>query len=266
MSARQLTRAEALADLILNPHGSVREWAKRWGWHRSSVDRFLKSLVKSGALVVEKAEKTGTSVSGVSGVSRPQKRTTETLSRESSASSVSGSEYLDNTGLLDVPRYGLAPETPKDDRTDPVELIEALNRGLTSALGAQWIPISTDNRGSLTAAIRILAKVPGKRAIELVEQAGRIFNPSQSGGAAPRSLGHPFFTRYVSNESKRIERAQAKEQLELLPQVEMKVEHSTTDTRPSVAPEVATGKGDPAPVPLTVDWREAFAAGERSRR
>lgn len=106
----------------------------------------------------------------------------------------------------EVPRYAVTA-------ADCVELIVAANRILQQR---EWEPIPEDNRGSITAATKILRVVPVDRAISLLEAAVRLFNPSATGGEQLRSLGHPFITKYVINEFRRTERDLVQGQLTLL--------------------------------------------------
>lgn len=111
------------------------------------------------------------------------------------------------TTLDKVPRYGEPPAV------ETRELILVANRELKER---GWETIREDNRGSLAGAQKILRVVPFARAVPLLEAAVRQFNPSATGGEPLRSLGHPFITRYVTNEFRRTERDLAQGQLTLL--------------------------------------------------
>lgn len=245
----ELTREEALSDLLANPAGSVRDWAKRWGWSKSSTHRFLKELERDHVFTFSCGKP------GTVGTRVPK---SGTLKPDSSAVSVPKSCYLGTLDKLQVPRYERSLETDR--------LITALNEGLTVGLGKQFKkPIKGDNRGSIQAAGKILAKVPLDRAVDLVGQAGRIFNPSHSGGKMPRSLGHPFFTRFVFNESKRIDRALAKEQLELLPEIEMQVERTPHVSPPPFRPYVETRRAPAAMNDAVARYMAAFEEGQKTK-
>jgi hypothetical protein len=104
------------------------------------------------------------------------------------------------SNCLDVSRSGEAPAMKQPQPIadpDGARLIAAMNGVFKQRLESTWRPILEDNYGSLAAAAKILARVPVDRAVPLVEEACVRFNPSHSGGEWPRSLGHPFFYRYV---------------------------------------------------------------------
>jgi len=120
------------------------------------------------------------------------------------------------TALDKVPRYADAPTQRQQPIADPddVRLIAAANEILEEH--HKWPAILLDNRGSIVGAQKMLKIVPVDRAIPLLQQAVRFFNPSATDGEPLRSLGHPFITRYVINEYRRTQRDLAGGQLSML--------------------------------------------------
>lgn len=189
--------AKAYQLLCDCPSGSIRSWATKAGWTNSRMERFLLRLKAEGLARIERT------VEGSKFIPLLSETVSETLPE-------APSRYLGitatTTAVDNVPRYAMSA-------ADCIELIVAANRVLEQR---EWEPIPEDNRGSIAAATKILRVVPVKRAITLLEQAVRLFNPSATGGEPLRSLGHPFVTRYVVNEFRRTERELAQGQLSLL--------------------------------------------------
>lgn len=173
--------AKAYQTLCDCPSGSIRSWAAKAGWTRSRMERFLLQLRAAGLATLDVGLKGSTFVpkGGVPDASRTETRPAADLGSKSESDK--------------VPRYGEAE----------VELIRAANVVLAERA---WDLIPENNRGSLAGAKKILQIVPFDRAKPLLEAAVRLFNPSATGGGALRSLGHPFITRYVINEHRRVER------------------------------------------------------------
>lgn len=195
--------AKAYQHLCDQPRGSSRAWAKQTGWTHSKMVRFIEAL---------KAE----------GLCRIEPRRGGSLFVPICATVPKRSETFRNADVLDtksnskppVSRYGEAPGTKQQPiaELDELRLIAAANEVLFQR---KWTAISLDNFGSLKAAKKMLAVVPCDRAIPLLEQAVRLFNPSATDGEPLRSLGHPFITRYVINEFRRTERDLAQGQLSM---------------------------------------------------
>lgn len=200
--------AKAYQTLCDCPSGSTRSWATKAGWTRSRMERFLLRLKAEGLARVERT------VEGSRFLPLLSETVSETLSQ--TVSRYLGSTAVAVTPALDkVPRYGEAPsgrQQPIAD-ADDIRLIVASNEILKDR---DWQTISEDNRGSLAGAAKILKAVPFDRAVPLLEAAIRQFNPSATGGEPLRSLGHPFITRYVINEYRRLERDLSRGQLPLL--------------------------------------------------
>ena len=205
---------KAYQALVDCPRGSSRAWATQADWTHSRMRTFLKNLVVLGLARIVKLPH-GSLFEPVS--------TCANLCEPVSTCAI---PYLGSKSNCDkVPRYvgsNGGTEKPVAESAEAA-LIEALNLGILENF-RDFHPIPATNRGSIAAAKRILKVVPLERAERLVREAGRIFTPDKTGGDLPRSLGHPFFTRYAINESKRIDRESAAEQLPLIPAVNMQVE------------------------------------------
>jgi hypothetical protein len=199
--------ARAYQTLCDHPRGSTRVWAKQAGWTHSKLVRFLDALKRAGIAEVVKPE------FGRGSLFRNVPKRSETF-RPADLGSKSESDK--------VPRYAEAPAERQRPIADPDDerLIAAANEVLEGH--HRWPAILLNNSGSIVATRKILKVVPVDRAIPLLQQAVRFFNPSATGGESLRSLGHPFITRYVINEWRRIERD--REQLPLMP--DMKLERS----------------------------------------
>jgi hypothetical protein len=114
-----------------------------------------------------------------------------------------------------LPRYGATPNEEKQLR-EAMKLIAEMNRAAKGKFDGDYTPVPLDNLGSIAAAKKILRVVPFDRAVSLVFEACMAFTPDKTGGDLPRSLGHPFITKYVVNEYRRIERELSRGQLSLL--------------------------------------------------
>ena len=247
---KEFDRAEAIADLILNPAGSVRIWADRWGWHRRAVERFLSSLERDHVMTFERG-KTGTRAAGCPGVSRPKKWTTGTLNPESG----------DPTeGVPGVPatleNYREQITTDSRGGTPYAErLIAEMNRVLGQSIGETYEPVSADQRGSHRAAQKLeAANVPLEFALEQLAEDCRNFNPGRHGkGKDPRSLA--FFAPWILRDWNR--RAQLN--LGLPPKLTV-----SPVARPVVALATAESR---KPTPISaVDWRSVMDDAIRERK
>lgn len=168
-----------------------------------------------------------------------------------------GSKSLDN---FQVPRYGEAPSEKKQPATPGDEQLITAANGVLRDRG--WPEISEYYNGSITAAKKILRSVPIDRAVPLVEEAVRLFNPASTGGELLKSLGHPFITTYVIKEFRRQQRD--RDQLPLLPQLEMSIERSVPrqidrePDRPPAPPETVDTVGQ--------EWRAIANSSHRPKR
>lgn len=184
--------AKAYQTLCDNPRGSTRAWADKAGWTHSRMRTFLIHLEKFELGKVEILPRGSLFIPTV----RQRATVCETVRRRAAP------DVLDvKSNCLDVSRSGEPPgQKERQPIADPdgARLIAAMNAGFARRKEAAWRPILEDNYGSLAAAAKILAKVPVDRAVPLVEEACVRFNPSHSGGEWPRSLGHPFFYKYVA--------------------------------------------------------------------
>jgi hypothetical protein len=231
--------AAAYQTLCDCPRGSTRAWAAKAGWTHSRMRTFVKNLIKLGLARVEELPHGSLFVSVENPVS--------TCANLCEPVSTCAKPYLIAGKKLDkVPRYAEQRATSKtrEPTADEARLIDALNTGLTDA-GFKGVEA---HRWTLSAAQKILAKIPLDRAALLITEAGRQFNPSQTGGNPPWSLGHPFFTKYVLNESKRLDREEAKQQL---PLPLMQVQDGGRAEPAAEAPEI---------------WRDAFLEGQLKRQ
>lgn len=242
-------RAAAFADLVANPHGSVRVWAERWGWHRSKVERFLKRLESSGLMQFERS-KTETRVSGVSACVSASKEDTETLKPESTGLSggVSGVSvcHLD-PGPLDHSRER---NTVTPNYTE--QLIAAMNGELSRIYGSDYRSVSSDQKGSHRAGDALQAAgVPVDFALERLLADCRTFNPSKHGrGKLPQSLN--LFTRGILRSWSR------RSQLELGLPPKLHID------RPDLPAPDRGGK--PSPLGDAIgSWKDAFEAGQKTR-
>ena len=249
-------RARAYQFLCDHPTGSTRSWAAQLGWKPAKLSRFLAKLEEKDLATVETHGNYGSTF-------LPSRPASPRIAASRGVSPVSSAVVV-NTQLDKVPRYGLTPEEEKR-LGDAMRLIDELNRSLTAKFGDGYVAacrekfrkdgIPRDNLGSLDAAKRILKLVPVDRAISLVWEAGMAFQPEQTGGDLPHSLGHPFIPKYVVNEYRKIERALARGQLSLL-----FVE--------SPNPPVVYGarKTEPAPASKPVSTEELARGREEYRR
>jgi hypothetical protein len=201
--------AAAYQTLCDCPRGSTRAWAAKAGWTHSKMRTFIKNLTKLGLARVEELPHGSLFMI----VEKP----VSTCANLCEPVSTCAKPYLKAGKKLDkVPRYAerkggtaTAGQT-REPTPEEAQLIDAANLALRETLpGFSGIEL---HRWTIAAAEKILAKIPLERAVKLAYEAGRKFNPSQSGGDPPYSLGHPFLTRYVFNESRRIDRAEAKEE------------------------------------------------------
>ncbi len=233
--------AKAYQTLCDNPRGSTRAWADKAGWTHSKMVRFLDALKRAGIAEITKLSR--------GSLFRTVPKRSETF-RPADLGSKSESDK--------VPRYGDSPagtEQPAPIADAPEARIIAM---LNSALSNRWnISISYDHRGSIAAAQKILRAVPVDRAVALIWEAGMAFTPDKTGGDLPRSLGHPFFVKYVINEYRRAQRDLERGQLSMV--FVERVEHrpvygARKETSSSPTPEL------PRAQPETIDnvaqdWR-----------
>ena len=202
--------AKAYQTLCDCPSGSTRSWAAKAGWTHARMRTFIKNLDRLNVARVEKLPH-GSLFMPVS-----------TCAKSCEPVSTCATPYLGSKSESDkVPRYAEAAAERQRPIADPDDerLIAAANTILEGH--HKWPTILLDNSGSIVAARKILKVVPVDRAIPLLQQAVRFFNPSASGGEPLKSLGHPFITRYVINEWRRIQRD--REQLSLMPDLRLEV-------------------------------------------
>lgn len=196
--------AKAYQTLCDHPRGSTRAWATKAGWTHSKMVRFLDALKRAGLGEVVKLPR--------GSLFRTVPNCSETF--RNSGYPVSSAVVVE-TQIEKLPRYGASPKEEEQLR-GAIKLVAELNRALAAKFDKGYSPIRLDNLGSIAAAKRILKTVPVDRAVALVWEAGMAFTPDKTGGDLPRSLGHPFITKYVCNEYRKIERALARGQLSLL--------------------------------------------------
>jgi hypothetical protein len=191
--------AKAYQTLCDHQRGSIRAWATKAGWTRSRMERFLLQLRAAGLAHVDVGLKGSTFVP-VPDASRTRP--------------AAGSKAV-TTAPDKVPRSGEVPARAKQPIAEPdaVRLIQTANVVLVER---NWPTLNEGNYGSLAGARKILKGVPVDRAVPLIEDAVRQFNPSATGGGTLQSLGHPFITSYVINEYRRTQRDLERGQLSML--------------------------------------------------
>jgi hypothetical protein len=218
-------RARAYAHLIEHPFGSLRTWATALSWTTGKVQRFIATLRREhlGEIL---ATKHGTSFTP----SDPNVHRLASMCID--VHRCASAPYLGTGSGLTGSRYGEAPEANGNGATAPPGhdsgaelLITALNEVMRHRFDENFAPIRSDHRGSIKAAERIIgAGVPLEDAIVIVRQRAMAFTPDRTGGGLPHSLGHPFLAKGTIDEWRRRERD--REQLTLLPKLEMEVERT----------------------------------------
>lgn len=209
--------AKAYQLLCDRPTGSIRSWAARAGWTKARMERFILQL---------KVKQLARIDSGPMGSIFVPLGVSDSVSDSVSLGSTAVKATADKR---QVSRYGESPDEKRLLTTANAVLRE---RG--------WPEIDEYYNGSLAAARKILKAVPVDRAIPLLEQAVRVFNPSSTGGESLKSLGHPFIARYVVNEYRRTQRDLERGQLPIL------FLDRTPVCRTAVAPLDEVGKPEPA--------------------
>jgi hypothetical protein len=247
-------RARAYALLIERPNGTLRTWATALGWKTGKMQRFMASLsrYRLGEIV---SDRNGTTFrpNTDSKVHRLASVCTDAYRSVSAPYLGSGSGL---TASSSKPGYAGTP-AKADQQPGAVRLIEAMNEILASNLGEHYRPVALDNFGSHRAARRWLVEsaMPLEEALVLLRRhVGRFDLSKEKNGKPPISLG--YFTKPMLREWAMLQRE--REQLALLPAIDMNVERVQPPQQPIDSQMIQTGEQPPASADSIVRGREEF--------
>jgi hypothetical protein len=218
-------RRDAFASLQANPVGSLSDFAKRWGWEKVRVQRFINALRKVGIdvdsgttntivnldrdpdTIVRHPDTILQSVSGYPDTISESVSGSNPVSLDSGGTSVSG--YPDTIVPLDTRSLDLSRAKKYTEK-----LIEVLNLELSSRF-SDFRKKSSDHHGSHRAGVAMLrAGVPLEFAEQQLAQACRRFNPEKHGrGKLPG--GVQFFQRGIITDYRRAVAQRAQHELDI---------------------------------------------------
>lgn len=179
---REPERKRAYDILRGSPTGTERAWAKQIGWKRARVQRFIAALVRQ-RLATATRTRYGTRIEfATRSIADPQPIHSQSIPDPKPI-------HLDTGEIARLDLGGSGEEG--SDHGYAVQLIEVMNTELVRLLTG-FKPVRSDNRGSHDAARRIRqAGVPLYRAIEVLRDDCRRFNPSKHGrGEYPHTLAY----------------------------------------------------------------------------
>jgi hypothetical protein len=200
--------ARAYQILCDHPRGSTHAWAKLADWTQHKMWRFVRDLKNAGLCELTPI---GRKQSLFERIPLNHVDTHRNVSIRIETPPDVKALDLDVTasrcaGAVEKPGKSW-PRRPIKPVPGTAELIEALNDAMTRRF-EDFEPISFDNDGSLHAAkyILVTAKVPLEEAIKLIRIRADVYNPEKIGGDLPYSLGHPWFSKHLVAEWRRIKR------------------------------------------------------------